>query len=278
MPVLWTILGATVAAPLAVAIALWLNRRTWKSTRRLARRARDHEHLVEVSQLVGGLAHEIKNPLSTINLNLRLLTEDLQHYTDEDHQRWLRRLKGVGDEVERLRSILTDFLHFAGKVELQLRTVDLSEVLDDLLDFFSPQADATRVVLRPTLPEGPVPCRIDVNLIKQAVLNLMINAVQAMPDGGELIVRLSAWRQRAVLEIIDTGPGIDPEVLGKVFQVYFSTKKDGTGLGLPTSRRIIREHGGEIDVDSQPGRGTQFTIRLPLAAPTELSATSEEQA
>jgi signal transduction histidine kinase len=106
---------------------------------------------------------------------------------------------------------------------------------------------------------------VDANLLKQAVLNLMINSTQAMADGGELLIRLAPRRGEAVLEVTDTGKGIPPEDQARIFQVYYSTKKGGTGLGLPTTQRIIREHGGTLSVQSQVGKGTRFVIALPLS-------------
>ena len=108
---------------------------------------------------------------------------------------------------------------------------DLRKIVEELTDFFGPQADAAHVVMRTALPEQPLPCRVDGKLIKQALLNLMINGVQAMDEGGELLVRLSALRDEAIIEIIDTGPGIAPEDLSRIFEVYYSTKKSGSGLG-----------------------------------------------
>ena len=263
-PLLWFILGFVVALPLA-GVGVWLYmRRLWRSARRLARRTYEHEHLRDVNRLVGGLAHEIKNPLSTINLNLRLLDEDLARIPDEDHRRWHRRLAGVQDEVLRLKGILDDFLQFAGKHELTLEPTDLNELLDELADFFAPQAEAQRVVMRTNYAREPLPCRVDVNLIKQAVLNLLINAIQAMPEGGELIVRTCRAGDQACVEVIDTGPGMDAATRERIFEIYFSTKKGGTGLGLSTTRRIVREHAGTIEVESEPGRGTRFAICLPL--------------
>jgi len=118
--------------------------------------------------------------------------------------------------------------------------------------------------MRTALPERPVCCRVDAKLIKQALLNLMINAVQAMEAGGELMIRLRADRDRAAIEVTDTGRGMTEEELARAFQAYYSTKKDGTGLGLPTMRRIVREHDGTIRVHSEPGKGTRFVIVLPL--------------
>lgn len=262
---LWLATGAVAVGPVWVAATVWAMRRLWRTARRLAARSRGHEQLVELGHLAGGLAHEIKNPLSTINLNLSLLAEDLARSPDEQHHRWLRRLEGVQNEADRLKEILKDFLRYAGKYELNPELLDLRRVVGELVDFFAPQADAAHVVLRTTLPEKPVRCRLDPRLIKQALLNLMINAVQAIDSGGELIVRLSCRWNMAVIEVIDTGRGMNAENVSKAFQVYYSTKDGGSGLGLATSRRIIRASGGTIDVESEPGKGTRFVISLPLA-------------
>jgi len=258
-------IGVLIGGPVWVAGTVSVTRRLWRGARRLSARARGREHFAELGELAAGLAHEIKNPLSTINVNLKLLSEDLQRSPDETHARWLRRLASVQEETARLKGILDDFLQFAGKVELTAAIVDLRALVGELTDFFAPQAEAAGVVLRTAVPESPVPARVDGKLLKQAVLNLMLNAVQAMNRGGELLMRLSGGRSQAVLEVIDTGPGIAPEKLPKVFQVYFSTKPGGSGLGLPTTRRIIREHGGDIRVESALGKGTRFVITLPLA-------------
>ncbi len=260
----WLAIGGLVGGLIGIVVTLWFTRRLWRGARRLSARTRGLEHLVELGQLVGGLAHEIKNPLSTININLQLLAEDLQRHGDETHGRWLRRLLSVQDEADRLKGILDDFLHFAGKVELNPTLVDLRVLVGELADFFMPQAEAAHVIMRIHLPETAVPCRVDANLIKQALLNLMLNAVQATDQGGELLIRLGSSRNRALVEVIDTGPGIPPQDLPKVFQVYYSTKAHGSGLGLPTTRRIIREHNGDIRVESAVGKGTRFTISLPL--------------
>ena len=263
------IVGAILAGPVWIALSFWAARRVWRSAKRLSRRARGREHLAELGQLAGGLAHEINNPLSTIKVNLKLLSEDLHRYEDDAHRRWLRRLESVQAEADRLKDILDDFLRFAGKVELQLEVVDLCRLVDELKDFFTPQAEAAKVLLRAYLPGEPIRCRLDANLIKQAILNLMINATQAMSNGGELIIKVSRNRSDAMVEVTDTGEGIAPEKIGRIFEVYYSTKNHGTGLGLPTTRRIIREHQGDITVQSEPGKGTRFIISLPMSLEQE---------
>lgn len=262
----WILLGAVVSGPIWIGLGFWLCRRAWRQARRMAQRSRGHDRLAELGTLAGGLAHEIRNPLSTINVNLQLLAEDLARHDDDEHNRLARRLGSVRAEAGRLKEILDDFLNYARRHELHPARTDLRQLVSDMTDFFASQADAAHVVLR-TLPgEAEIPVDVDVNLIKQAVLNLMINAVQAMPQGGELILRLSLARgDQAMLEVIDTGMGMDAECRQRIFDPFYTTKGRGAGLGLPTTKRIILEHHGAIRVDSEPGKGTRFTVTLPLA-------------
>ncbi len=260
----YLVIGGVLGAGAAAVLMLGRARRVIRHARRLRAQVRNKGHLVELAQLTGGLAHEIKNPLSTIKLNLKLLAEEFPDGDEDLHRRNSNRLGRLQDEVQRLHDILDEFLQYAGNAELHPAEVDLREVVAELVDFFRPQAESRRVVLRPSLPDSPVVCRVDGALIKQAILNLMINAAQAMGEGGEMLLRLAADARRAVLEVIDTGPGIEPEARERIFQAYYSTRR-GAGLGLPTTRRIVRRHDGEITVDGEPGKGTRFVITLPLA-------------
>ena len=265
MMILYLAVGALAAGPLWLLIARWWMRRTVARTRRIAAAAREKAHLVELGTLTGGLAHEIKNPLSTIKVNLPLLSEDLDSPTaTEDQRRWLRRLAAVREEVTRVQEVLEDFLRFAGRHELKPVDVDLRSTISDLVDFFSPQAYASGVRVRWSTPDRSLPARVDVDLFKQALLNLMINAQQAMAgEGGELILRADRAGEKVQVEVIDTGPGMTPEAAKNIFEAYYTTKAGGTGLGLPTAHRIIREHEGHIRVDTTPETGTRFVITLP---------------
>ncbi|MCG3180053.1 MAG: Sensor protein ZraS [Phycisphaerae bacterium] len=268
---LLVLFGAALALLIATPLALLWARRSARRADQLARRARAAERLAELGSLTGGLAHEIKNPLATLRINLDLLSEDLRDATPaglEDLQRrGLNRVGLLRREAQRLDDILDDFLRYAGRHEMHVERVNLNQVVQDLLEFYAPQASAARVRLRPGLTPDPLTVRLDVDLFKQAILNLLINAQQAMSEtsGGELIVRTQKLDGRASLEVADTGPGIEPARLERIFQAYYSTKQGGSGLGLPTTRRIVEEHDGTIEVHSQPGRGTSFIIRLPLA-------------
>jgi signal transduction histidine kinase len=137
-------------------------------------------------------------------------------------------------------------------------------MLEDLVDFFSPQAQVQKVPLRLTKPPQPLVAPIDERLIKQSVLNLLINALQAIGDrGGEIMLSARHEGQFAIIEVIDTGPGIAPDALPNIFKAYYSTKRGGTGLGLAICKRIVEEHGGRIEVKSEIGKGTDFCIFLP---------------
>jgi signal transduction histidine kinase len=231
---------------------------------RLQERTRQAERLAELGTLTGGLAHEIKNPLSTIQLNLQLLGEDLLP-ENPAYPRLNSRLNTVQKETARLRDILDDFLRYAGRIELNRTPVDVNQMLEELVDFFSAQAQIQRVKLRLRPSEAPLVIPVDERLFKQAVLNLLINALQAMPEGGGEII-LSAGREgrNAIVKVTDTGRGMDEETARRIFEAYYSTKRAGTGLGLPITRRIITEHGGSIRVDSEPGKGSVFTIAVPV--------------
>ena len=265
MDVLSLLVGAIVAAPAAALLVVWLARRRLRHAARLVERARAKQHLQELGRLTGGLAHEIKNPLSAIKLNLNLLAEEFSHADDEVHQRNARRLGRLQDQVQQLHDILDEFLKYAGAEEFAPAATDLRRTVDELVDFFRPQAENARVVLRGASPDRPIVVRADVGLLKQAILNLMINATQAMTDGGELLLRLGAADGQAILEVIDTGPGVRPEARGRIFDAYYSTRPGGSGLGLPTTRRILRRHGGDVRVDGEPGHGTRFLVTMPLA-------------
>src|SRR4051794_36404632 len=259
------LIGAFGVLALAAVVAAWQVRRFV----RLERRARESERLAELGTLTGGLAHEIKNPLSTVQLNLQLLREDLDP-NNPSYSRIINRLNTVQQETTRLRETLDDFLRYAGRLELDRRPVEMNGLLEELVDFFSPQAHLNRVQLRLRRAAEPVRADVDPKLIKQAILNLMLNGIQAMSNnpaggGGDMILSVAATDGVATVDVIDTGPGIPPDQLDKIFGAYYSTKKGGTGLGLAMTKRIVDEHGGTLEVTSEPGKGSDFRMQLPLA-------------
>jgi len=247
----------------AGAIAVLLTRASARRARDSERRARQAEHLAEVGTLTGGLAHEIRNPLSTLNLNLQLLREDLARPGRAAEPRTLARLDALEQEVRRLQGILDDFLRFAGKYELKAQVLPVNPVLEEAVAFYSERLARAGIQVRTRFADGLPLVAVDAARLGQALANLVLNAEAAMPNGGELIISTRPERRGVCINVTDTGTGIPPEHLDKIFKPYYSTRPGGTGLGLPTVRRIIQEHGGTLEVHSEVGRGTQFTLHLP---------------
>jgi two-component system sensor histidine kinase HydH len=242
----------------------------------VARRLR--AQYAEISQLAGGLAHEIRNPLSTLTLNLDLLLEDFQNAETTRDRRVLQRVERLRDEVKRLHAILENFLRFARVQELKLAPVDLNALIDELRDFYEPTLATKGIVIRTHFAPGLPLVRLDADLFKQALLNLILNAEHAMTSGGELILTTRYEPPWAVLDVIDTGLGMTEEVRARIFDAFFSTRPGGSGLGLPTTRKIVEAHGGLIQVQSAVGKGSQFTIELRASdEPAEpVSASSQD--
>ncbi len=220
----------------------------------------------EIVRLVGALAHEIKNPLSTIRLNMDLLAEDLGASDSARDRRALRKVEIVQRECRQLQALLEDFLNFTKVRRLDLKPRDVNQEVKQLLEFFRPKAQAAGIELVDYLAGDLPTVWLDSELFRAALLNLVLNAEQAMPDGGQLVVRTRATADGVAVELIDTGCGMDEKTRRRIFEAFFSTRPGGSGLGLPTVRKIIESHGGRIDVQSAPGRGTQFTIHLPVPA------------
>jgi signal transduction histidine kinase len=224
------------------------------------------DRYAEIAQLAGGLAHEIRNPLSTMRLNLDLLAEDFAEPADQREKRIRQKLDRVRSETTRLESILENFLRFVRASKLRIEPADLNSVIDEIRDFLEPLAAQHGVVMRthydPSLP--PVP--LDAELFRQHVLyNLIRNAQLAMtPEGGELLLVTRSEGGHAIVEITDTGCGIPPENLPRIFTPFYSTRPGGTGLGLALARRVVDAHGGTISVESELGKGSRFTVSLPL--------------
>jgi two-component system, NtrC family, sensor histidine kinase HydH len=220
----------------------------------------------EIAALAGGLAHEIRNPLSTMGLSLKLLEEDLDKAGTADARRMRHRVQIVQQECRNLQRVLDAFLQFVRLGELNRTEADLNAVVRDFVEFYEPQAREHGIDLSPHLAADLPAVRLDTALFRQVLMNLAINAQQAMPGGGQLELQTCARGDRIHLDLIDTGIGADAATVARMFDAFFSRRPGGTGLGLPTVRRIVEAHGGTIACDSEPGRGTRFTIALPSAS------------
>ena len=261
------LIGAAVSILIFIPMAFFYVRKAIEKTKNLEKRAINSERLAFIGTLAGGLAHEIKNPLSTLNIYLQLLQEELESMTGENSKRVYMKIQVLQKEVQRLEQILNDFLRFARGQKLELKDHDMNEILDEVADFVTPEIKQKKILILKSYDADLPQCRLDSNLIKQAILNIIINAEQAMENGGELMIRTSKDKKYIQIDITDTGPGIPKDIIDKIFQVYFSTKKTGTGLGLPTAKRIIEDHRGTISVQSEEGKGTSFSIKLPTNLP-----------
>jgi len=229
----------------------------------------------ELGKLTGGLAHELKNPLSTVKLNLQLVYEDLQKCNPAETDRAaveqnsaklnraIRKISVIRKETERLEHILESFLQYVAKTRLKTSPADINEIIGDMIDFYSPQADNRSIQIKQNLCRSPLICNVDANMLKQVFLNLFINAQQAMKDGGTLVIQTKKEKSDAVIKITDTGCGITPDKLPFIFDAYYSSRSQGSGLGLATAKRIIEAHNGRIIAQSEPEKGTTFTIKIP---------------
>jgi signal transduction histidine kinase len=256
------ILLAAAGLVLGAALGLALERRARARDAREERLRREQEQAALVGTIASGIAHEIRNPLSTLRMNLQLLREDWADPVSEREQKGRRRIDVLLRETERLENVLTGFLGWASGHRLLLEPTDLNQLAGELLDFMAPQAERSRVrFLREFSPDVP-PVEVDANLIRQALVNLLVNAMQVMPDGGDVTLRTVSNGRFVRLSVTDTGPGIPPEHRDRIFNLYFSTRPGGTGLGLPMVKKIVEEHGGAVEVDSRPSQGATFTLCL----------------
>jgi two-component system sensor histidine kinase HydH len=226
------------------------------------------EQYQELAELAGGFVHEIKNHLNALSLNVQLLGEDLEDLDDTAGRAARQRVQRLGDDCRRLLDLSNDFLRYARAAEMHTVPTDLGDVVTRMIDFLAPTARAQNVEVD-WYPADLPPVPLDAEMFEKVLLNLMLNAEDAMESGGTLTlqaraVAATAGRPAGVeLDVIDTGCGMPPEVAARAFRPFVTTKPGGTGLGLATARKVVEAHGGTIALQSEPGRGTKFTIWLP---------------
>jgi signal transduction histidine kinase len=215
--------------------------------------------LAAISRLTGGVAHEIKNPLNAIGLRLELLRARLG---EPDHE-LSGEIEILSKEVLRLDRVVKTFLDFSRPLDVHLQDIDLDILAREVTEFITPQARLAGIDVDFSAPSEPAAMHGDSDLLKQAVLNLVTNAIDAMPTGGRLQVRVDQSGDKLTLEVSDTGSGIPPELRDKVFQLYFTTKTGGTGIGLAMAYRAVQLHNGTIGFKSEAGSGTTFRLEFP---------------
>ena len=216
--------------------------------------------MAAIGRLTAGVGHEVKNPINAIVVHLELLKNKL----GEDHAPAARHLDVIDAEIHRLDRVVQTLADFSRPVELRLHEQDLRTVIGDILALAAEELSTRNVTLESHMPSNPLVANVDADLLKQAALNVIQNGAQAMPDGGILRVILEEDRKMAVLRIADEGVGIPDEIREKIFDLYFTTKSGGSGIGLAMTYRILQLHHGSVDVQSRKDRGTEFLLRIPL--------------
>jgi two-component system, sporulation sensor kinase E len=229
-------------------------------------RLRRAESLAALTTLAAGVAHEIKNPLGSIGIHIQLIQKSLAAQQSADQESISKYLEVVMEEVERLNGIVIDFLFAVRPMNTELERRELNALVHDTIEFVKFELEEAGVSVEESYTEPLPNLDLDEKYIKQALLNIIKNAIGAMPKGGELLIRTIIDAGDVVLQISDTGVGVPDENIAKIFEPYFTTKEFGSGLGLTVVYKIIQEHGGEITLSSKKGEGTTFSLSFPVPA------------
>jgi signal transduction histidine kinase len=246
-------------------IGALLTMRDVESVRRIEDEIETSRRLSASGRLTRGVAHEVKNPINAIVLHLQLLQNKLQQ-NDPDTG---RHMEIIDNEIHRLDRVVQILVDFTRPRDLRLEEVDMRGVLEEVAILAAPDAKQRGVVIARNLASEILTVRVDSDLMKQAVLNLVLNGVQAMEKGGMLTLAARRYGENVLIEVRDQGGGIPAEVQEKIFELYFTTKKDGSGIGLAQTYQIMQWHYGSVDFETATGRGTTFRLRLPAVVRDE---------
>lgn len=251
--------AALIVGGAGLGLIFWVQQRHVREFRRLEAEMAKRERLAALGDVAAAFAHEVRNPLNAVSMGLQRLRTEWAPEPRAEHARFVGVLE---DEVRRLNTIVEQFLALSRPLPLSPAPVDVREALDELAEILGPEAKAAGVEIRVT---GGLarPVVADRDALKQVLLNIALNGIRAMPDGGVLTFEAGGTRDGVVLSVADTGRGIPADALPRIFDPYFSTRPDGVGLGLTIARRIVDAHGGAIDAQSVPGSGARFRILLP---------------
>lgn len=219
-----------------------------------------------IETLAAGVAHEVRNPLNSLQINLSILEQELSELIPDRQAHAFEVLAKIAGELKRLDDFVSEFLRFARSPRLKLEWLAVRPLLADLAAFITPECSKKGVKLDVDLG-GPDAAWVDGFQLKQAVLNLVLNALQATPAGGRVGIRTAGDKRRLVVAVSDDGEGMSVETREKALTPFFTTREEGTGLGLALVRRIVEQHAGSVDIRSAPGEGT--TVTLVFAAPRE---------
>jgi len=218
-----------------------------------------------IETLAAGVAHEVRNPLNSVQINLNILERELLESLPDRDAHAFKVLRKIAGEIKRLDDFVSEFLRFARPPRLNIERVNVRLLLADLAAFITPECSKKGVALSLDLG-GPETARVDGFQVKQAILNLVLNALQATGAGGHVVLRTSGDQRRLQVSVSDDGEGMSPERREKAFTPFFTTREQGTGLGLPLVRRIVEQHGGSVEVSSTLGKGTTVTMVFPEPA------------
>lgn len=241
-------------------IGALLTMRDAESVRRLENEIELSRRLAAIGRLTSGVAHEVKNPINAIVLHVEVLKEKLSQMDGPTQ----RHLEVISSEIRRLDRVVQTLVDFTRPVELRLAYIDLRRIVEEVIVLSAPDAERQNIRLRHESTDEPLMAMVDADLIKQALLNVVLNGVQAMPDGGELWVRTFRESAAGIIEVQDQGVGIPQEIRDKIFNLYFTTKKAGSGIGLAMTYRVVQLHNGALEFTSDAGKGTTFHFELPL--------------
>jgi signal transduction histidine kinase len=274
--ILWYSFGLLAVGVVGAVAIFWIQARHLAERQRLEAAVAHEQRLSAMGNLAAGVAHEIKNPLNAISVGLQRLRMEFVPAAPEAREEYGRFTRIIEAEVARLNTIVNQFLALARPLRLTLVDKPLAPALKEVLALLGPQAATQNIRIVEDYSRGDLHVPLDGQQISQALMNILLNAIQAMPRGGTVTVRTETGDPSvegsgdggivARVVVADTGPGISPENLDRIFEPYFTTKEGGTGLGLALARRIIEEHGGSIRAENMPGGGARFVIDLPIAA------------
>jgi signal transduction histidine kinase len=245
--------------------------RDTESVRRIGDEIEMSRRLSASGRLTRGVAHEVKNPINAIVLHLQLLQNKLAHQEPDTR----RHMDIIDSEIRRLDRVVQTLVDFTRPRDLHLEEVDLRRLMEDVAQLAAPDAEQHGVTIERHIPDQRLPIKVDVDLMKQAILNVVINGVQAMPAGGLLTISARREGPVVVAEVRDEGSGIPQEMHDKIFELYFTTKKEGSGIGLAQTYQILQWHYGSVDFESEERIGTTFRFQIPLAAPPAISSGRE---
>lgn len=235
-----------------------------ESVREIENELEVSRRMAAIGRLTSGVGHEVKNPINAIVVHLELLRSKMTGNSGAE-----RHLDVIQSEIQRLDRVVQTLVDFSRPVELQLQDQDLRGIVSSVLMLSSAEMETRKIKVCSEVPSFPVNVRVDADLIRQALLNVVLNGAQAMANGGDLFVRLTEDGRYANLKVEDHGEGIPSEIRDRIFDLYFTTKREGSGIGLAMTYRILQLHHGHLDVESRLGKGSIFTLRIPAISPSE---------